>query len=254
VIASKAKLMLLSVLVVFVVGAVASSAASALPTEGPFWQVNNTKLALGQTRAVEGNIVPGTVGVLFAHISGKAIEIVCKKFTPTISIFNSTQHGESLGKAIFEECIVRENGTPIAGCEVNPSATPANSVKTEEIKNSLWYHVTNLNKTKTSLQQVLFVPKTGKLFATIELTGTGCQTLEGIYKAEGSVAGVPSPENTEVTKGKLTFPTEQQKHLWQPKNSPEETQVLLLFANTEATIRGEGEIKIKGEEKFGIIE
>jgi hypothetical protein len=256
VIASKAKLMLLSMLVVIVVGAVASSTASALlPTEGPFWQVNNTKLALGATRAVTGAIVPGTVGTLFAKVAGKTIEIVCKKFTPTISIFNSTQHGESLGKAVFEECIVQENGTLIKECEVNPTATPKNSVTTTEIKNSLWYHVTNLNKTKTSLQQVLFVPKTGKIFATIELAGAGCGALEGVYKAEGNAAGTTSPENTEVETGKLTFPTEQQKHLWQPKNSPEETQVGLLFNATEATIRGEGELKLKtAGEKFGIIE
>jgi hypothetical protein len=255
VIASKAKLMLLSMLVVVVVGAVASSTASAaLPTEGPYWQVNNTKLALGATRAVEGNIVPGTVGILFANVAGKKIEIVCKKFTPTISIFNGTQHGESLGRAVFEECSVRENGVAITECEVNPEATPKNSVTTEEVKNSLWYHVTNLNKTKTSLQQILFVPKTGKTFAKIELAGAGCHALEGIYKAEDNVAGVPSPENTEVETGRLTFPTEQQKHLWQPKNSPEETQVGLLFNATEATIRGEGELKLKNKEKFGIIE
>jgi hypothetical protein len=251
---SKIKPALLVVLMVAVVGAVGSSPAYALPTEGPFWQVNNTKLPVGATRAVTGNIVPGTVGITFLQVAGKKIEIVCKKFTPTISIFNGTQHGESLGKTIYEECIVREDGVAIKECEVNPSATPKNSVTTEEIKNSLWYHVTNLNKTKTALQQVLFLPKTDKVLARIELEGSGCGSLEGAYKFEGNMAGVPSPENTEVTTGKLTFPTEQQKHLWQPKNSPEETQVGLLFNATEATVRGEGELKLTNGEKFGVIE
>lgn len=221
---------------------------------GPYWQVNNTKLPEGATRGVGGNIVAGTVGILFAKVAGKTIEIVCKKFTPTISIFNSSQHGESVGKAVFEECIVRENGTAIKECEVNPEAKPKNSITTEEVRNSLWYHVTNLNKTKTALQQILFTPKTGKVFATIILEGTGCGALEGAYKAEGSVAGSSSPENTEVTVGKLTFGTEQQKHLWLPAVSPEETQVELLFNKTEATIRGEGELKLTNGEKFGIIE
>jgi hypothetical protein len=221
---------------------------------GPFWQVNNTKLPVGATRAVEGNIVPGTVGILFAKVAGKTIEVVCKKFTPTISIFNATQNGESLGKAVFEECVIREDGVTIKECEVNPEAKPKNSITTEEVRNSLWYHVTNLNKTKTALQQILFAPRTSKVFVTIEIANLGCGALEGLYKVEGNVAGASSPENTEVTVGKLTFGTEQQKHLWLPGASPEETQVQLLFNKTEATIRGEDEIKLKTGEKFGVIE
>jgi hypothetical protein len=140
------RLLLMSALVVLMTVAIVASTAVALPVEGPFWQVNNTKLSAGMTKAVEGKIVPGTVGVLFSKVGGKSIEIVCKKFAPTFSIFNGTQHGESLGKAVFEECIVRENGVAIKECEVNPGATPKNSIITEEVKNSLWYHATNLNK------------------------------------------------------------------------------------------------------------
>jgi hypothetical protein len=249
----KARLTLLGVLAILIASATAASTASALPTEGPFWQVNNTKLPFGATRAVEGKIVPGTVEMIYLNFFGKSIEMVCKKFTPTISIFNSTQHGESLGKAVYEECIVRESGISIRECEVNPEATPKNSITTEEVKNSLWYHVTNLNKTKTALQQVLFRPKTGTAFDKLVLEGAGCGALEGSYRYTGNMAAAPSPENTEVTTGKWTFPTEQQKHLWQPKNSPEETQVELLFNGTEATVRGENELKLKNDENFGIV-
>jgi hypothetical protein len=98
------------------------------------------------------------------------------------------------------------------------------------------------------------VPKAGKVFASIEIVGSGCGALEGIYKAEGNLAGVPSPENTEVEVGRLTFPTEQQKHLWQPNNCPEETQAKLLFNATEATLRGGYELNLKTKEKFGVIE
>jgi hypothetical protein len=251
---SKVKLVSLVVLLVASVGAVGSSLALALPTEGPFWQVNNTKLPVGATRAVGGNIVPGTVGILFSRVAGKLIENVCKKFTPTVSIFNSTQHGEGLGKSVYEECIVRENGVQIKECEVNPEAKPKNSVTTEEVKGSLWYSVTNLGKTRTALERGLFVPKTGKAFLRVELVGPGCGSLEGSYKQEGSVVSIGSPENTEVETGKATFPTEQQKHLWQPKNSPEETQAELLFNTTEAMLRGEGELRLKSGEKFGVIE
>jgi hypothetical protein len=244
----------LVVLMVAVVGAVGSSPAFALPTEGPFWQVNNTKLPVGATRAVVGNIVPGTSGIIFARIAGKLIEGTCEKFKPTVSIFNSTQHGEGLGKMVLEACIARENGVSIKECEVNPEASPKNSVTSTEVRGSLWYAVTNLNKTKTALERGLFVPKTGAIFATVELAGVGCGALEGIYKAEGNAAAVGSPENTEVETGKILLPTEQQKHLWQPKNTPEETQVELLANKTEATIRGEGEAKLVTKEKFGVIE
>ena len=251
---SKVKLVSLIVLLVAPVGAVGSSPALALPTEGPFWQVNNTKLRVGATRAVTGNIVPGTVGILFDNVGGKSVEMVCKKFTPTVSIFNSTQHGEGLGKTVYEECIIREKGMAIEMCELNPEATPKNSVTTAEVKGSLWYGVTNLGKTRTALERGLFVPKTGTVFLAVEAVGSGCGAIEGAYKQEGSVVAIGSPENTEVTVGKATFPTEQQKHLWQPKNSPEETQAELLFNKTEAMLRGEGELQLKTGEKFGVIE
>jgi hypothetical protein len=244
----------LCVVTTLVVAAGGSTTAFALPTTGPFWQVNNTKLPLGATRAVTGVIVPGTVGILFDKIAGKSIEMVCKKFTPTVSIFNGTQHGEGLGKAVYEECIIRENGTSIFECELNPEATPKNSVTTAEVKGSLWYSVTNLGKTRTALERGLFVPKTGTAFLEVEVVGNGCGSLEGIYKQEGTIVSIGSPENTEVETGKATFPTEQQKHVWQPKNSPEETQAELLFNATEATLRGEGELKLTTKEKFGVIE
>jgi hypothetical protein len=250
----KLKPALLAVLLASFMGVAGAPPAHALPTEGPFWQVNNTKLPFGATRAVEGEIVPGTVGTLFSHVGGKTIEQVCKKFTSTTSIFNGTQHGEGLGKAVYEECIVRENGVAIKECEVNPEAKPKNSVTTTEVKGSLWYSVTNLGKTRTALERGLFVPKTGSEFFTQELVGPGCGALEGTYKQGGSVASIGSPENTEVVTARATFPTEQQKHLWQPKNSPEETQAELLFNATEATLRGEGELKLKAGEKFGVIE
>jgi hypothetical protein len=253
VIVGKTNLMLLCILTVLTAGTMTST-ASALPTTGPFWQVNNTKLPAGATRAVTGIIVPGTINTLNFKRVGKIFEIVCKKITPTFSIFNSTQHGESIGKAAFEECVFREDGVAIQECEVNPTANPQSSITTTEVKGSLWYHVTNLNKTKTALQQTLLVPKTGKLFADVELAGLGCGLLEGLFKVEGNLAGMPGPENTEVEVGRLTFPTEQQKHLWQPSNSPEETQVEILFGNTEATFRSEEELKLATKEKFGVIE
>jgi hypothetical protein len=249
----RVKLLMVSGLMVLMVGATAST-VSALPTAGPFWQVNNTKLSVGATKAVEGKIVSGTAAVISGKVAGKMIEIVCKTFQPTVSIFNSTQHGEGLGKAVFEECVVLESGTAIKECEVNAEAKPKNSITTTEVRSSLWYGVTNVGKTKTALDRGLFVPKTGKIFFSIELAGVGCGALEGVYKLEGSVAATGSPENTEAETLKVTFPVEQQKHVWQPKNSPEETQASLLFNATEAQFCAEGELKLTTKEKFGVIE
>ena len=70
----------------------------------------------------------------------------------------------------------------------------------------------------------------------------------------GNIAAEPRPQQTEVEVGQLIFPTEQQKHLWQPKNSPEETQVALTIEKTEADIRAEAEIELENKEVFGTLE
>jgi hypothetical protein len=256
VIASRARLMLLGVLAVFIVGAVASSSASALPTEGPFWHVGGAKLPAGTKKAIAGKLI-GDTPFLYGKLSNKWIRITCSTLNPTGSIFNGTIHGESEETVEFTGCntsnifeATAKTGPykEIAECKV--SAT----IKTEPVTNTLWYHTTNVGKTRTATEQVLFTPKTGTVFAKITITGNGCGFLEGTFKMEGNVAAEPAPQNTEVTVGTLTFPTEQQKHVWQPKGSPEETQVELKFLGTEADFVAEAEIKLVNAEKFGIFE
>jgi hypothetical protein len=251
VITSGARLVLFATLAALAIGAIASSPASALPSEGPFWHVNGTRLAIGKSKAGTGNSPVGTSPTSYSKIANKEIKVACAKITSTGDIFNSTQHGEGEGKGEAKNCTVSEKSgssfVEIKECHV------AEPVVTE-VRTSLWYKATNLGKTRTNILQALSVPKSGNVFATQTIEGEGCGTLEGIYKYEGSTASGGSPEYTEVEVGRVIFTSEQQKHLWLPKNSPEETQVLLLFNKTEARVEGEGEASLASKEKFGAFE
>jgi hypothetical protein len=256
VITSNRFMMIRSVLTALVVSAGASSTASALPAEGPFWHVGGAKLPAGTKKAITGKLT-GSTPFQYGKISNKWLRITCPRTTPTGSIFNGTIHGEGEETITFEEC----NKTSVfeAAAKTGPykevtECKAQATIKTGPLINTLWYHTTNVGKTRTANEQGLLVAKTGGTLYKMMIAGLGCGVIEGIFKAEGSIAGEPLPENTEVLSGTFTFPTEQQKHVWQPKSSPEETQVEFKFAGTEADLVGEGEVKLENEERFGVFE
>lgn len=251
---SKAKWVLSSVLAVFLASAILPSTALALPTEGPFWVVSGSALPQGESKAVTGKAVSSTS--LYGKVGGKFLKLTCTAGTSSGSLFDATAYGEGLEKIAFSGCTKVEEASSSTGpytlvknCEID--AENGNDLTTNEIKTSLWYDSTNVGKTRTSLAQVLFTPKTGLVLATVTLEGTGCGVLEGVYKAEVNMAAEAGPENTEVGIGSLTFPSEQARHLWRPAGSGEETQVSLLFNATEARLEGGQEVELTSKEEFG---
>ena len=177
-IASKVRLMLLGVLVMFVVGAVASSTASALPTEGPFWQVGGAQLPVGTKKAIVNRLHTGTEASLIGHIGNIWLLIMCKKAESTGFIFNGTQHGESEETITFSKNVMYPNPpASYAGPYTLLSECKPKEPIEAKVKDSLWYHTTNVGKTRTGTEQVLFTPATGSTFAIVTLLGTGCGAL-----------------------------------------------------------------------------
>ncbi|HWX43783.1 MAG TPA: hypothetical protein VNY52_00505 [Solirubrobacteraceae bacterium] len=209
--------------------------ASALPTEGPWYHVGGKKLAEGEKNAKEGT-GKGVGFKQYGIISKKELEIECEKTTGTGRIWNGSHQGEGSGSIKSTGCSLREN----PGCGVEPITINGRA--------SLWYHVTSSGE-KTGKIQILFEPPSGETI--YELTITMC-SLKGKYPVLGDVAAEPSPEKEEVLKGKVIFPKEQQKRLWQPSQGEREPK--LKFGSNEARIEGEEEIELVSGEKAGVFE
>jgi hypothetical protein len=254
VIASKTKPALLAVLVVFVACAGISSTASAANL-GPFWHVNNTQLGQGASRALTGKLTQPQSAALYGEIGTLKIKIVCEVLTGTGTIWNGTAQGENEETLSFSTCKAFEQGktTPLTGCKIKePIVAEAHS--------SLWYH-TRVNGTateRTNSIQVVFTPTQAKGNVFAEITISKCEETGfniSSAKIEGDVAAVPIPENKEVEKGILFFPTEQQKHIWRPTSQQlVESQQELKFAGNEAKLQGEAEVELTTKEKFGVFE
>jgi hypothetical protein len=257
VVTSKVRLMLLGVMAVFVVSVAVSSSALALPTAGPFWQVNGTKLAVGISKNITNK---GGETTLYSTINRVRLKITCKEVTSIGAISNSASHGESQETIEFKkECKLfilnsKQEYVLQTGCHI---VEPLRFIQASD---DLWYHTRVNNQRsgateRTSSEQVRFTPKGTQIFITLEITEEPECVFPGKFTVEGSVAGEIKPEQTEVVKGEIVFPSEQQKHLWRPTSSQiEETQPLLIFAKEEARLEGRATVELESKERFGTIE
>jgi hypothetical protein len=249
------KAILLSLTATLTVGAAASASAASLPTQGPFWHVNGSKLPIGASDAVTGKLVTGTTAKLFATVGNLEIALECTEAkVVSASISNSSQQGQSEATVDFEKCKLSQfNSTnkkyePFTGCEVKePIKSTAGG--------SLWYLTRNGPPTeRTATIQGLGLPGAGIAFAKVILK-EGCGAAAGIHECEGNGAVNGSPQYTETRVGKLISPTTQIKHLWRPTSSSTftETQVEQIFEH-EARTEGEAEVELTSGDKFGAFE
>lgn len=224
--------------------------------EGPFWHVGGAKLPLGTKKAVTGSL--SKAASLYAKIGFIWLKITCAKGEPSGSIFNGTEHGEGEGTTKFKECGEVEESTTgktegytkVAGCKVSEPIT------TSQFADALWYLATNVGKTRTGKVQLLFAPKTGTVLVNVLIPEKAeCGVLGGVkLTVLGNTVAEMSPEFAETKAGKLYFPVEQHKHVWLPKNSPEETQVELVVEKTEADLVAEANVELTNGERFGVFE
>jgi hypothetical protein len=244
---------------VFVVSVGVSSIASALPTAGPFWQVNGTQLAVGTSKAITAK---GSTATFYSTIGGRKVKITCAKVeSKGAFIYNTATQGESQETLVFEkeckEAILNNKQEYIvqSGCEIS---TP---ITFTQVVDGLWYH-TRVNSQRsgaterTATEQLRIAPKTGRVFTTITITeNPECAQPLNAAPLEGSFAGEIKPEQTEVLSGKLIFPSEQQKHVWRPASpQAEETQLGLTLGKEEMRFEGEATVELESKERFGTIE
>jgi hypothetical protein len=248
---------LLSALVVIGASMAMPATAPALPTVGPFWQVNGTQLPVGTSKAIVGKGVGGT---MYSTIANVKIKFTCEEVTASGFIFNTTTKGESQEtQELKKNChLFTLNGKQEyilqSGCGVDEPIRILQSV------GGLWYRTRVNNQRsgateRTATEQTRFAPGPGGVFTTVTVTEAPECIIPVIASVGGSVAAEGKPEQTEVMSGRLIFPSEQQKHVWRPTGSQiEETQLGLIFGKEEARIEDEVTLELVSGERAGTIE
>jgi hypothetical protein len=250
----KARLVFLGVLAVVVLGA-AGPASAALPTQGPFWHVEGSKLPIGASEAVTGKLVAGTTATLYATVGNLEIAIACTEAkVVSASISNSSQQGQDEATVEFAKCKVSKRESPSSAYEAFTGCEVKEPIKTTAVSR-LWYHTSPGPPTeRTNAIQDVFFPKSEDVFAKVTLK-EGCGTAAGIHDVEGNVAAEVSPQYSEAKVGKLIFPAIPQTRVWRPTGSTTvtETQDLLVFEH-EACLVAEAEAELTSGKKFGALE
>lgn len=155
---ARVKLVLLSLLAVFALGAVASASASAQE-----WLIEGKGLKAGESAPVSGSAA-GSLTLLLT-LSNIHVVLLCDKASGTGTIVGPSS--ATANPISFSECKV-----------VEPKCTTSATLKTKEISISLLV----LGESRL----ISFIPKAGESteFVTVELGGCA---VEGEYKITGSV-------------------------------------------------------------------
>jgi hypothetical protein len=204
------KLIGVTLLAVFAMGAVMASAAQAEP-EAPYWTVAGTRLEAGQTRFITAKEAAPFV---LTGPKGTAVVVTCTETAvlPHAVLLGSEPKEPGTNDEIvsFKSCKVENNGT---GSECGKVEEPINTVN---LKSELVLDA----KTHEKLL-VLFQPASGTLLAELKFP-TGCKLtstkVSGSVLAEAlnekSEAITTSSSATQYKSGFLKFPAAQPADLW----------------------------------------
>jgi len=165
---SRVKLLFVSVLAVFALGAVVASEASA----APHWVINKVALASGSSESVLG-LLSGGSARLVSKIGTIPTEVVCTTADATGTITGPNKDEAPSGIA-FTSCKVEKP----TGCTV------AEPIKTFALTSAL------LSNETVGLDT--WTPKTGEEFVTLTITGTACSVesktpVKGKAQCEGAL-------------------------------------------------------------------
>jgi len=240
---SKARLVLLSLLAVFAVGAMlASSASAAINFE---YRVKGTKLAAGSTK----EFTVTSDGKNF-DLHGSAGGVASLLLSHEISV-------ESGAKIIGgipgtnEETVIFKGVTidpPLSTCGVTQSGV-ANQVKTVLLKTEIVEgSAGNIGNGEVD---ILFTPKTGTTFATFKLTGS-CTLSGAEVPVSGSILGGTAPSKTEVVNGEVNLEAKTKGYKVSPGTGTEKTAGL-IFAGGPATLTGLTLVLLTSGEAYGVF-
>jgi hypothetical protein len=205
------RLIAVTLLAMFALGAVAASAAQA--EEAPFWTVGGTRLEKGQTRFITAKEVAPFV------LAGGGLTIKCTatEILPYGVLLGSEpgEPGTDDETVTFKTCTVKGNEgkeEKVKGeCEKVNEPINTSNLKSELVE----------DKTKTKLL-VLFEPQSGATLAILtfpvscklkELKVTGSVLAEVINEKTGKPVELPNPHEQAIS-WELKFPEIQPVHVW----------------------------------------
>jgi hypothetical protein len=196
----KIRLIVLSLLAMFVVGLVAVSAAAA----DPLWKVNGAKLEAGEKYEVVGAIQPGTTIIFHTAVQKVGFELSSKEVAITKGNIKGGEPGTDEAEAAeFKGVTVLKEETK---CEVNSPGSVGGIVKTNPVLSLL------VENTALTRIEDLWYPKTGGLtgtFAEIEFKNKGSEkcpfATAGKLPVKGDVVALAEVEGKEEMDPTLNF-------------------------------------------------
>jgi hypothetical protein len=237
------KLSALVAILCLTVTMVAVTAAQA--TEGPFYKIEEGRLAATNTAPITAKSAAGAGGFTLKNAT-TGTNIHCEQFKLQAGAHllgsNGANGSESVEVIVFEECTVTGNGTP---CEVENK-----TITTRTVENFLDY--SNTERVKIIL--VDFEPVT-QPFVIVKFVGAGCKfkttAIEGTVGGEAqSEAGSPVKVGEEPAKakvGKIFFPSTTIKVDWfEVAGALKEVKIGLKAFGTMSTLEGTAEIEQGG--------
>jgi hypothetical protein len=245
---SKIRLILLSMLMSFVFGAIASSSASAAEIEGckkPATQpkclltVEGKKLAKGEKEEFTAKVK--TAFAFSGKLSGTAFEIKANKLkVEKGSNLLGGNPAEGQATAVFEEVKVEKP----TGCEIE-----GNKIKTNSL--AIWYGWLYVFLTYHGVDWV-WLPGKGPFFTlTFKNKGAEKCALNGVTtEATGTILGM-SPE-AEATAHALTFSKLAEGAEFYEFGSLKPETPQLSFSKEPVTFTGAADIELVSKKKLGI--
>jgi hypothetical protein len=233
----------------FAISAVIAVAAQG--TEGPFWKVNGTRLAAGQTTLI---LASAKQQFVLKNAASK-VKIECKALKlgedPTFNGSSGANAGTSKEVIEYSECT---GGAKEEGVNCKPQS---GKVTTTLVTNTLGYS----RDTKVgSLVLVLFKPAVGSTFTTILFEGTNCfaetTTVTGQTIGEATVNGKAievGSEPAEELSGQIKFTTAGKSILVESGGTLTNFKTGLNAFGTAATLEGEALIDLSNGNKWGIF-
>jgi hypothetical protein len=164
----------------------AITTATAQATSAPYWSINGTRLAAGQTHNITAKaIAPGVF-----TIPALGVKFECKKLSLKEGVLlgsNENNPGKNNEVILFEECILTE-GLP--GCRLVTTGGEEKSLTT----NSLTSELVERNETgKPKILLTEFFPTKAPTFITLHFEGTECKTTSAAVN--GQVAAEVTTDN-----------------------------------------------------------
>jgi len=250
----------LSLLAVFALGAIASTVAQA--AEAPFWSIESKRLASGETTGVNATQISAYT------LTASGIEIKCAKSSvvsgATLNGSNAGEPGTSREKITYSECTVATNGTE---CKVGHNGN--GEIQTEPLINELVYDAGSKESKSVAVE---FTPETGNVLSKITFfsggtTGPCSPVSAGLLAVEGQVAAQVWGGKTATefllelgkapvlgTVGSIKFPSPAIKSIILFKaGTGTQKSISLSFAGKASKLLGESEVTLTSGKKWCVI-